>query len=157
MIKEEIDALVTPWVNAWVAYLLAVQQATAAVEDNKLVEVGPCDYDEIVTTKEAETIDAFSSQVIHIKTKTAHQGEEINVMIQSLCVEDGSLPPGLMVQNAYTELSNGSKNVTVVVRNTMAYPKTLRKKTPIARAIAVTQDTRISPAVKFDRGICREP
>ena len=36
MIKEkEIDTLATPWVNAWVAYCLAVQQATATVEDNK--------------------------------------------------------------------------------------------------------------------------
>ena len=46
----------------------------------------------IVTTKEAETIDAFSSQVIHAKMKTAHWGEGINVLTQSLCVEDGSLP-----------------------------------------------------------------
>ena len=38
MIKErEIDALATPWVNTWVAYLLAVWQATAIVEDNKAV------------------------------------------------------------------------------------------------------------------------
>ena len=37
VIKEtEIDALVTPWVNAQVAYLLAVQQATATVEDEKV-------------------------------------------------------------------------------------------------------------------------
>ena len=113
-------------------------QATAAVEDDKLVEVGPCDYNEIVTTKEAETIDAFPSQVIHMKMKTAHQGEDISVMTQSLCVEDGSLPQGLMVQNAYTELHNGSKNFAVAVRNSMAYPQTLGKKTPIARAVVVT-------------------
>ena len=36
VIKEKmIDALVTPWVNSQVAYLLAVQQATATIEDNK--------------------------------------------------------------------------------------------------------------------------
>ena len=38
VIKEkEIDALVMPWVNAQVAYLLAVQWVTAMVEDGKAV------------------------------------------------------------------------------------------------------------------------
>ena len=50
-----------PWVNAQVAYLLAVQWATATIEGGKSVESDPGDYDEIVTTKEAVTIDAFSS------------------------------------------------------------------------------------------------
>ena len=36
MIKErEVDTLLMHWVNAWVAYLLAVQWAMATVEDNK--------------------------------------------------------------------------------------------------------------------------
>ena len=60
-------------------------------------------------------------------------------MTQALCTEDGSLSQGLTVQNAYTELCSGSKNVTVVVRNSMVYPQTLQKKTPVARAVAVTQ------------------
>ena len=129
VIKEkEIDALVVPWVNSQVAYLLVVQQATATIEDIKSVESDLGDYDEIVTTKEAKTIDAFSSWVIHTKMKTVHQGEGINVMTQSLHVEDGSLPQGLTVQNAYMELHSGSKNVTVVVRNNTAYPQTLRRR-----------------------------
>ena len=37
MIRErEIDALVIPWVNAWVAYIFPVQWATATVEDDKV-------------------------------------------------------------------------------------------------------------------------
>ena len=60
-------------------------------------------------------------------------------MNQALHAEDGSLPQGQTVQNAYTELCSGSKNVTVVVRNSMAYPQTLKKKTPMARAVMVTQ------------------
>ena len=62
----------------------------------------------------------------------------LNVMTQTLCAVDGSLPQDLTVQNAYTELCNGSKNVVVVVRNSMVYPQTLRKKTPVVRAVAVT-------------------
>ena len=42
-------------------------------------------------------------------------------MTQALCTAtDGSLPQGLTVQNAYMELCSGSKNVTVVVRNSTA-------------------------------------
>ena len=101
VIKEkEIGTLVIPWVNAQVAYLLVVRQATAMREDGNPEELDSNDYDEIVTTKEAETVDAFSSQVIHTKMKTAHQTEGINVMTQALHIEDGSLPQDLMVQNA---------------------------------------------------------
>ena len=124
MIKEkEIDALVMPWVNAQVAYLLVVWWATATVENDKFAagESDPSEYDEVVTTKDTETIDAFSSHVIHARMGMAHTGEGINMITQALHAEDGSLPQGLTVQNAHMELHNGSKNVTMVVRNSMAY------------------------------------
>ena len=147
-----------PWVNAWVAYLLALQQATATIEDGEPEESDPSDYDEIVTTKEAKTIDAFSSQVIHTKTKTAHRGEGINMMTQALRVEDGSLLQGLTVKNVYTELCRGSKTITVVVRNSTIHTQTLRKKTPVARAVAVNQipelpvQIKLTEASKVDHG-----
>ena len=55
-------------------------------------------------------------------------------MTQALHAEDGSLPQGLTIQNAYTKLHSGSKNVTVVVRNSMAYPQN-----QVARAVVTTQ------------------
>ena len=126
-------------VNAWVAYLLAVQWATATVENDKLAagESDPSEYYKVVTTKDTETIDAFLTNIIHARTGTAYTGEGINMMTQALCAEDGSLPQGLTVQNVYTEMCSGSKNVAVVVRNNMAYSQTLRKKTPVARAVTV--------------------
>ena len=123
VIKEkEIDALAMPWVNAQVAYLIAVQCTTATVEDGKAVtgESDPSEYDEIITTKDTEIIDAFSSHVIHARMRAAHTGEGTNVMTQALHAKDGSLPQGLTVQNVYTELCSGSKNVAVLVRNSMA-------------------------------------
>ena len=111
------------------------------MEDDKVV-VGrsdPTAYDEVVTTKDTETIDAFSSHIIHVKTKTAHTGMGLNVMTQALHAKDGSLPQGLTLQNAYTLLCSGNRNVTVInVRNSIAYPQTLRKKTPVVRAVAAT-------------------
>ena len=142
MIKEkEIDTLAMQWVNTQVAHLLSVWWATATVEDDEVtaVESDPGEYDQVVTTKDTKTIDAFSSCVIRAKTGTVSTGEGINVMTQALHAEDSSLPQGLTVQNAYTELHSGSKNVTVVVRISTTYSQTLRRKTPVARAMAVTQ------------------
>ena len=105
--EKEIDALAMPWANAQVAYLLAVWQATATMEDDRVVAGGsnPSDYDEVVTSKDTKIMDAFSSHVIHARTQTAYTGEGINVMTQALHTEDGCLPQGLTVQNAYTEFA----------------------------------------------------
>ena len=67
----------------------------------------------------------------------AYLGEHLNVMVQALHAQDGTLPPGITMQNTYTELRKGSKKVVVVVWNNTAYPQTLWKKTPVARAMAV--------------------
>ena len=98
----------------------------------------PTDHDEVLITKDMETTDAFSSHIICVKTKTAHTGMGLNVMTQSLHAKDGPLLQGLTIQNAYTELCSGSKNVTIVVRNSTAYPQTLRKKTSVTGAAAAT-------------------
>ena len=59
-------------------------------------------------------------------------------MTKALQTEDGSLPQGLTIQNVYSELQKGSKNLVVVVRNSMAYPQMLQKKAPVAKAVDTT-------------------
>ena len=59
-----------------------------------------------------------------MRMKTAFTSVRLNVMTQAPCAEEGLLPQGLMIQNTYTKMCNGSKNVTLVVRNSMAYPQT---------------------------------
>ena len=109
--QKEIDTLAMPWVNVPVAYLLVVRWSTAMIEDRNPEESDSNDYDEIVTTKEAETIDTFSFQVIHAKAKSTPLGEGINVMTQALDIEDGSSPQGLTVHNAYMELHSAVKTL----------------------------------------------
>ena len=139
MKEREIDTLAIPWVNARVAHLLSVWRAAATMVDDRTTgESGPDEYDEVDITKNTETVHAFSSHVIPMKAEKAYTGECINIMTQALQTKDGSLPQGLTVQNVYTELRKGSKNAAVVVRNGMAYPQTLKKKTPVARAVATT-------------------
>ena len=68
MKEREIDALAMMWANAQVAHLLSVWKATTTVEDSQTAEnSSPSEYNEVVVTKNAETIDAFSSHVIPIK------------------------------------------------------------------------------------------
>ena len=88
-------------------------------------------------TQKAETLEPFYSHVIPIKTTKVYLGEHLNVMVQALYAQDGTLPPGLMVQNTYAELRKGSKKAVVVMQNNTTYPLTLRKKAPMARAISV--------------------
>ena len=68
--------------------------------------------------------------------KTAFTSARLNVMTHALCADEGSLPQGLMIQNTYTKMQNGSKNVAVVVGNSMAYPQTLKKKISVVRVVA---------------------
>ena len=58
-------------------------------------------------------------------------------MVQALYAQDGTLPPGLTVQNTYTELRKGSKKAVVVMQNNTTYLQTLWRKTPVARAISM--------------------
>ena len=95
------------------------------LEDQTSESANPNGYDEVVFTRNAETIEAFCSWVITIKAEKVYTGEHINIMTQALQMEDGALPQGLSIQNTYTELQKGSKYVVVLIRNSMAYPQML--------------------------------
>ena len=58
-------------------------------------------------------------------------------MVQALHAQDGTLSPGLTMQNTYTELRKGSKKAVVVLQNNTAYTETLWKKTPVARVVSM--------------------
>ena len=100
------------------------------------VDDGQKEKFDMMYTQNAETIEPFSSWIVPVKTERAYMGEHINVMVQALQAQDGSLPQGLTVQNTYTELRKGSKKAVVVVWNNTTYLQTLRKKTPVATVVA---------------------
>ena len=133
-----MDALATPWVNARVAHLLAVRRMTPVEVGSDWEEGHETDQDSpLMHTQKVETLEPFSSHVIPMRMMEAYLGEHLNIMVQALHAQDGTLPPGITVQNMYTELRKGSKKAVVVVRNNTTYPQTLQKKTPVARAMAV--------------------
>ena len=132
-----MDALATPWANARAAHLVAVWRMTPMEVENDQEEGYDTNEDNpLMYTHKTETLEPFSSQVIPIKTVKAYLGECINILVQALCTQDGTLLPGLTVQNTYTKLRKGGKKGVVVVWNNTAYPQTLQKKTPMARAVS---------------------
>ena len=137
MREAEMDALAMLWVNARAAHLLAVQRMTPVEVGNGWEEGYDTDEDNpLMYTQKAETLEPLSSHVIPIKTVKAYLGEHINVMVQALHAQDCTLLPGLTMQNTYTELRKGVKKAVIVVWNNTAYPQTLQKKTPMARAVS---------------------
>ena len=139
MKEAEVDALVMPWANARVVHLLLVHRMVPMeVAEGQKEEVGTNSYHQLMYTQNAETIEPFSSHVMPVKAGRAHMGECINIMVQALQTEDGSLLQGLTVQNTYTELRQGSKKAVTVVRNNTAYLQILWKKTLVARVVAIS-------------------
>ena len=138
MREAEMDALATPWANARAAHLLAIRRMAPIEVGNDCEEGHDTNKDGFVMyTQKAETLEPFSSHVVPVKMTEAYLGEHINIMVQALHAQDGTLLPGLTMQNTYTELRKGSKNVVVVVWNHTAYPQTLWKRTPVARVMPV--------------------
>ena len=121
-----MDALETPWVNARAAHLLAVRRMTPVEVGNDQEEGYDTNKDSpLMYTQKAETLEPFSFHVIPVKTMKVYLGERLNMMVQALHAQDGTLLPGLTMQNTYTELRKGSKKAVVVVWNNTTYPQTL--------------------------------
>ena len=121
-----MDALAMPWMNARAAHLLAVRRVIPVEERNDHEEGYNTSQDGFVMhTQRVETLEPFSSHVIPMKMMEAYVGECLNVMVQALYVQDGTLLPGLTMQNMYIELRKGSKKMVVMVRNHTTYPQTL--------------------------------
>ena len=84
--------------------------------DGQEEKVDANDYDQLMYAQNAETIEPFSSCIVPVKTGRVYMGECINVMVQALSTQGGSLLQGLTVQNTYTELRKGSKKAVMVVQ-----------------------------------------
>ena len=79
----------------------------------------PVDLDEKLLLKKKQVLLPFSNTMVHCKTqKTQMQRYKLHVMTHALYPEDkSSLPNGVYVLKTYTELKDGSHNVSVILRN----------------------------------------
>ena len=79
-------------------------------------------------------------------------GYKLHVMTQATYPEDGAnLPNGVYVVKTYTELQDGSHNVSVVLRNLMDKPVHLAAGRPVARVVAMNAILDAAPSPEFLR------
>ena len=98
MREAEMDALAMPWANARAAPLLAVWRMTPMeVGDSQEKRYDTDNDNPLMYTQKAETLEPSSSHIIPMKTVKVYSGEHINVMVQALHTQDGTLLLGLTV------------------------------------------------------------
>ena len=98
----------------------------------------PLDLDEKVLLTDKCTIPGLQSIIAHGRTqRTMMMGNQLNVMTQAPYPEDkADLPNGLYVMRTYTELKDGSRNVSLVLRNLTAQAIYLARGRLIGRVAA---------------------
>ena len=122
--------------------LLAGCQAELSLKNdtNASQTPGQTDLNEVVKTMKWEEIEAFSSKIVHGHTKTVLLGKNIYVMMQA--PEKGkepSLPHGPSVVNTYTEMTTGSRHVTIVIKNQTAVPIVIGKGIKATQVVAANR------------------
>ena len=86
------------------------------------------DFNKAVKMTKKEEIDAFSSKIIHTKTRTIFPGSNMHAMTQALEETHGShMPHGLNIMNTYTEMATGNKQIVIMVKNLTASLITITK------------------------------
>ena len=146
-IKEsEMENAPEVWKRVQLAYEvvngIACCKATYDLESDETYPINtntdPTDLDESVILTNKFTVPAFGTEIIKGRTKkTMMMGHKLRVMTQAPYPEDdANLPLGLYVLRTYTELKDGSRNVTLVVRNGTARPIHMNGGRIIGRVVA---------------------
>ena len=130
MKESEMHSTPTEWQTARVAYEWAqgFQFRRASLGERLKfptnIAEDPLDLDEKVLLADKCTIPGFQSVITHGRTQRMRMmGHRIKVMTQAPYPDDKTdLPNGLYVMRMYTELKDGSPNVSVVLWNLTAWP-----------------------------------
>ena len=144
MKETEMHNAPTEWQTARVAYEWAqgFQFRQASLGERLRFPTNtaedPLDLDEKVLLADKCTIPGFQSVVTHGRTqRTMMMGHRLNVMTQAPYSDDkADLPNRLYVMRTYTELKDGSRSVSIVLRNLTARPIHLARGRVIDRVAA---------------------
>ena len=108
----------------------------------------PIDLDEKLLLKKKQVLLLFSNTMVHCKTQqTQMQGYKLHVMIHTPYPEDkSSLPNGVYILKTYTELKDGSRNVSVVFTNLTSKTIHLAPGRCVARVAAANEVPEAMPS-----------
>ena len=171
MKESEIQTAPEEWQHALLNYEasrnVSILPMTQQLDQDSNVEYptntgqDPTDLDEPVLLKDRVIIPAFASRIVHVRTqRTFIKGHCLNVMVQLPYPEDkAKLPLGLYVQRVYTELKDGSQNVSTVLRNGTGKPMHLAARRLVGCIVAANMvpDAVASPELEAKLAKDREP
>ena len=162
MKESEIETAPEEWQHALLSYEVSrnvsILPMTPQLDQDSNVEYptntgqDPTDLDEPVLLKDRVIIPAFASRIVHVRTQRIFmKGHHLNIMVQPPYPEDkAKLPLGLYVQRVYTELKDGSQNVSMVLCNGTGKPMHLTARWLVGRIVAanVVPDAMASPELE---------
>ena len=134
MKESEIQTVPEEWQHALLSYKasrnVSIHPMTPQLDQDSNVEYptntgqDPTNLDEPVLLKDRVIIPAFASQIVHVRTqRTFMKGHHLNIVVQPPYPEDKvKLRLGLYFQQVYTELKDGSQNVSTVLCNGTGKP-----------------------------------
>ena len=126
MTESKLQRVEMAWQHAWAGneythFLMNVEDHPERRDSSFPTNTGrnPVDLDEKLLLKKKHVLLPFSNTMVHRKTQsTQMQGYKLHVMTHAPYPEDkSSLPNGVYVLKTYTELKDGSRNVSEVLRN----------------------------------------
>ena len=158
MKESEMENAPEAWQSAQHTYEFANYMVQLNPEDYSMtmptnMGKNPTDLDELVLLKNKVTIPAFESIILHCHTcRTMMMGYKLHVMTQATYLEEwANLPNGVYVVKTYTELHDGSCNVSVVLCNLTGKPVHLAAGRPVARVVAANAIPDAAPSPEFLR------
>ena len=113
----------------------------------------PIDLDKLVLLKNKVMIPAFESVILHCCThRTMMMGYKLHVITQAMYPEDqANLRNGVYILKTYTELHDGSHNVSVVLRGLTGKLVHLAARRPVARVVTTNAIPDAAPSLEFLR------
>ena len=148
MKESEIQTALEEWQHALLSYEASRNVSLHAMAPQLDPDPGieyptnmgqnPINLDEPVLLKDKVIIPAFALQIVHVRTqKMFMKGHCLNVMVQPPYPEDKvKLPVGLYVQRVYTEMKDGSQNISTVLCNGTGKPMHLTARWLVGRIVA---------------------
>ena len=156
--ESEFETVPNEWQHALHCYEIAqVPLNSMSVEPGKTkyptnTGQNPMNLDEQLILTDKVTVPTFSSQIIRVRTKQTYMiGHWLNVMMQPPYPEDkANLPVGLYIQRVYSDLKDGSQNLSTVMRNGTAKPIHLVSGRIVGRIVAANAvpDAIVSPELE---------
>ena len=115
----------------------------------------PIDLDEKLLLKKKQVLLPFSNTMVHCKTReTQMQGYKLHVMTHAPYPEDKSgLPNGVYILKTYTELKDGSRNMSVVLRNLTSKTIHLAPGRCVARVAAANEVPEAVPSPELAKDL----